>query len=230
MANFVLVPGACHGGWWFEPVVDMLAAAGENATALTLAGLEPGQPSAPRVNLDTHVEEVVGALEKSEQPVVLVGHSYAGAVISAAADQRPDLVSMLVYLDAFVPENGDSCWSMTNDWQREWYIDAAGTTGLGVEPLPFFDQRCRPHPIGTLLQRCRLTGALAAVAHRHYVLAAEEQWLDRSPFSAVAAKCREQPSWTVHEVNSGHNLLAAGPQLLVDLLLDFVAPLNVTAK
>jgi pimeloyl-ACP methyl ester carboxylesterase len=217
---FVLVPGACHGGWWFDPLVERLRAAGHVAWALTLSGLHPDGPPAPDATLDTHVAQVVEALEAGAEAAVLVGHSYAGAVITAAADHRPDLVAALVYLDAFVPEDGDSCWSMTNDWQREWYIDGAGDTGLGVEPLAFFDPRCRPHPIGTLLQRCRLTGAHRRVPARHYVLAAEEQWLARSPFAAVAARLRRDPAWTVRELDATHNLLAAGPQLLTDVLLE----------
>jgi pimeloyl-ACP methyl ester carboxylesterase len=223
VAWFVLVPGACHGGWWFDPLADRLRAAGHAVSAPTLSGLFPDGPAAPDANLDTHVAEVVPVLEGGDEPAVLVGHSYAGAVITVAADHRPDLVAALVYLDAFVPDDGDSCWSMTNDWQREWYIDAAGGTGLGVEPLPFFDPRCRPHPIGTLLQRCRLTGAHRRVARRHYVLAAEEQWLARSPFAATATRLRRDTAWTVRELDATHNLLATGPELLTDVLLDVAA-------
>lgn len=220
---FVLVPGACHGGWWFQPLVDRLRDAGHAATALTLAGLDPDDPPAPDANLDTHVAQVVTALEGGDEPAVLVGHSYAGSVITGAADHRPDLVAALVYLDAFVPEDGDSCWSMTNDWQREWYIDSVGDTGLGVAPLPFFDPRCRPHPIGTLLQRCRLTGAHRRVARRHYVLAAEQAWLARSPFAATAARLRQDPTWTLRELDATHNLLATGPELLTEVLIDLAA-------
>jgi pimeloyl-ACP methyl ester carboxylesterase len=219
VASFVLVPGACHGGWWFDPVMKPLRDAGHVPTAVTLAGLDPEQSPVMDANLDTHVAQLVSVLERADGPAIVAGHSYAGAVITVAADLRPDLVASLVYLDAFVPRDGESCWSMTNDWQRQWYIDAARDTGLGVEPLPFFDRRCRPHPIGTLLQRCRLTGAHEAVRSRYYILAAEAQWLERSPFASVAARLRPQPAWTVRDVESGHNLLGSGPDLLTELLL-----------
>jgi hypothetical protein len=65
----------------------------------------------------------------------------------------------LLYLDAFVPDDGDSCWSMNNDEQRDWYSRGSGATGLADEPLPFFDRRARPHPLGTPMQRSKLTGA-----------------------------------------------------------------------
>ena len=228
MAWFVLVPGACHGGWWFDPLISQLEAAGHDATALTLLGLEPGGPPAPAANLDTHVRQVSDALLSGDEPAILVGHSYAGSVITAAADRQPRRVRALVYLDAFVPDDGDSCWSMTNDWQREWYIDAAGETGWGVDPLPFFDERCRPHPIGTLLQRCRLTGAHLGVVHRHFILSGAGEWRSRSPFVATAERLQSDPAWRVREVDATHNLLAGGPELLRDILVEIA--LDVTSQ
>jgi hypothetical protein len=80
--------------------------------------------------------------------VVLVGHGYAGSGITGVADQRPAQLAALLYLDAFVPEDEDSCWSMTNDEQRAWFIADSATTGLTVDPLLFFDDRARPHSTG----------------------------------------------------------------------------------
>lgn len=220
MTHFVLVPGANHGGWWYEPLVDLLGRAGHTAHALTLAGLDPVDPGPPGVvNLDTHVEEVVAVLAAATGPVVLVGHSYGGSVITGAADARPDRVAALVHLDSFVPEDGDSCWSMTNDWQRSWYVDGAGVSGLAVEPLPFFDARTRPHPLGTLLQRSRLTGAWREVAVRCYVAASDPGWLAQSPFVPTAARLRAEPGWTVLEPPLTHNVLADGPDAVGEILL-----------
>lgn len=67
----------------------------------------------------------MGAAQPDGAGVVLLGHSYAGTVITAVADRMPSRVRALVYLDAFIPEDGDSCWIMTNDEQREWYISGA---------------------------------------------------------------------------------------------------------
>jgi pimeloyl-ACP methyl ester carboxylesterase len=160
-------------------------------------------------------------MDRRPEPVVLVGHSYAGSVITGAADQRPEQASALVYLDAFVPEDGDSAWSMTNDEQREWYANDSGETGLAVKPLPFFDDRARPHPLGTLMQRAKLTGAWKAVPRKRYVAAAAAEWLKHSPFVGVTARLRDDPDWTVTELDSGHNLLAGGPETLVRILLEY---------
>jgi pimeloyl-ACP methyl ester carboxylesterase len=220
VTHFFLVPGANHGGWWYSAVVDSLKAAGHRATAVTLSGLDPDGSAAFAANLDQHVGEVVALIMSQPEPVVLVGHSYAGSVITGAADRHPECVAALVYLDAFVPADGDSCYTMTNDWQRAWYLDGAGLTGVAVEPLPFFDPRTRPHPLGTLLQRSRLTGAWTRVPRKIYALAAEPDWLAQSPFRSTADRLRTNPAWSVIDLPVTHNVLKDGPDLLVDLLVN----------
>jgi pimeloyl-ACP methyl ester carboxylesterase len=222
MAHFVLVPGACHGGWWYDPLVERLTAAGHAATAVTLAGLAPGDDLArlPPVTLDTHVAEVADAVRAASRGgdgVVLVGHSYAGTVVTAAADREPAPVRALVYLDAFVPADGDTCWAMTDDEQRRWYIEGAGPSGLGVAPLPFFDPRATAHPLATLVQRVRLTGAWREVPVKHYVAATE--WAGgSSPFGPTTARLEADPAFTVHRWPTRHNVLAEGPDRVFDLL------------
>ncbi|HEY0238198.1 MAG TPA: alpha/beta fold hydrolase [Friedmanniella sp.] len=220
MTHFVLVPGANHGGWWFAPVVEALSALGHRATAVTLSGLDPDGPPAPGANLDRHVEELTALVAAQPGPVVLVGHSYGGSVVTGAADADPERVAALVYLDAFVPDDGDSCYTLTNDWQREWYLTGAAATGVDVEPLPFFDPRARPHPLGTLLQRSRLTGAWRSVARKLYAAAADPEWLTQSPFVPTAARLRDDPAWSVVDLPVSHNVLRDGPDLLVELLRD----------
>jgi pimeloyl-ACP methyl ester carboxylesterase len=219
MARYILVPGACHGGWWYRPVVDALREAGHEADAITLSGLDPDGPPAPAANLDAHIGEVLALLDAGGGPAVLVGHSYAGSVITGVADQRPSQVAGPLYLDAFVPDAGDSCWSMNNDEQRDWYSRGSGATGLAVEPLPFFDRRARPHPLGTLMQRSKLTGAYKTISRKHYVAATGADWLPHSPFTGIADSLRQDPDWTVTALDSGHNLLANGPHDLVTIML-----------
>lgn len=220
MTSYVLVPGACHGGWWFEPVAAALRAAGHEAAAVTLSGLDPDGPPAPAANLDAHIGEVLELLDARAGQAVLVGHSYAGSVITGVADQRPSRIAALLYLDAFVPGDGDSCWSMTNDEQREWYSRGSGATGLAVEPLPFFDRRARPHLLGTFMQKSKLTGAYKRIGRKHYVAAAAAEWLPHSPFTGIAETLRRDPDWTVTDLDSSHNVLANGPDELLKIILD----------
>jgi len=179
--TFVLVPGACHGGWWYEPLARQLEHDGHAAVPITLAGLED-QPRLDRlITLNTHVDQVAAAVPAAGQ-VALVGHSYAGSVITAVADRLPARIAALVYLDAFLPEDGDSCWIMTNDEQRQWYATGCARTGYGADPLPFFSERARPHPVATFLQALALTGAWRDIATKHYVAA---QWPGDSPDGPV---------------------------------------------
>jgi len=219
MTTFVLVPGACHGGWWFDPVVDRLTELGHRAKAVTLSGL--GQHDDLRrmreITLDTHIAETTGTVVglQDYEGAVLVGHSYGGAVITGVADRLPTYVRALVYLDAFVPDDGDSCYAMTDDEQRAWY--AADDSAPGVHPLPFFDPRTRPHPRGTLLQRITLIGEWSNIPAKHYVVA--NGWAGPSPFASTAERIRATPGWTLHDWPTSHDVLADGPDRVVDLLM-----------
>ena len=220
MTTFVLVPGACHGGWWYRPLVERLTALGHRAEAVTLAGLDPDGPETDgSITLDTHVAQLVDLLDAGPDDAVLVGHSYAGCVLSGAADRVPERIRTLVYIDAFVPEDGDSCWSMTTDEQRDWYIGGAGRTGVGVAPLPFFDARAMPHPLAAFVQRSRLTGAWTSVRDKHYVAAMDPGWAAQSPFVPTARRLHADPAWTVHDLPVTHNVLAGGPDALLAILL-----------
>ena len=224
MSVFTLVPGACHGAWWYQPLVQALISDGHIAAALTLVGLEDEPDVDRRITLDTHIDQVTAAVyaeaEASGTPVVLVGHSYAGVPCVAAADRLPDRVAALVLLDAFLPSDGDSCWSLTNDEQREWYATGCATTGDGVDPLPFFDERARPHPIGTLLQTVHLTGAWEQVAVRHYAAAA---WPGESPMARSRSRAMEDETFVVHDWETRHNVLHDGPERVLNLLRQVAA-------
>jgi pimeloyl-ACP methyl ester carboxylesterase len=175
------------------------------------------------VNLETHVAQTVAAVEEQQgDDVVLVGHSYGGSVITGAADRVPTKIKALVHLDAFVPEDGDSCFSMTNDEQRRWYVEGAGDFGFAVDPLPFFDVRARPQPLATLIQRSRLTGAWRQIPTKHY--AAATGWPDGdSPFAATTQRLQQDPDWQVTVWDTRHNVLHDGPDRVLDLLLRAIA-------
>ncbi|MFI7072602.1 alpha/beta fold hydrolase [Micromonospora sediminicola] len=212
----------CHGGWCFEPLTRRLRGLGHSVHPLTLTGVsERRHLLQDTVNLDTHIQDVVAALDVEDlRDTVLVGHSYGGMVITGAADRAPDRVDSLVYLDAVVPTDGDSCWSLVSDEERRWYLDV-DETGYACRPLPFFDPRATPHPIASLLQPLRLTGELAHIGRRDYVYAAG--WADQSPFTATYQRLSAEPGWTTHALPGGHNLMRDTPDELAKILLDVAA-------
>lgn len=220
MTTFVLVPGACHGGWWYDELVALLSANGHRGVAVTLGGLGPdGYVAGEPITLDSHIREVVDLISDD---VVLVGHSYGGSVITGVADAVPERVQALVYLDAFVPSDGESCYSMTNDSQRRWYIEGSARTGIAVDPLPFFDERARPQPLATFVQASRLTGSF--LGPRYFVAATD--WPGGSPFASTIAKVHAEPGWDYREWPTTHNVMREGPGRVLELLLEVAAALG----
>jgi len=107
--NFVLVHGAWHGGWCWDRVRPLLEAANTRVVTPTLSGLaEKAAKSASAPVLQDHINDVIGAVENEQlNDVVLVGHSYAGMLITAAAEKLRPRLKHLVYVDAAVPGDGD---------------------------------------------------------------------------------------------------------------------------
>ena len=171
------------------------------------------------MNLETHITDVVAALatERNVDDLVLVGHSYGGMVITGVADRIPDRVDALVYLDALVPRDGESCWALVNDEERQWYL-GVDHTGYGVPPLPFFDSRATAHPLASFLQPIRLAGDLNTFRRRDFVYAL--QWPGDSPLRPSYERVRDDPNWTTHELDGAHNLMRDNSDDLLRILLD----------
>jgi len=221
MATFILVPGGWHGSWSFEAVVPLLEQAGHAVHALTLTGLRPDDDDATvaTANLDTHADDVLRLLDRARiTKATLVGHSYGGMVIAAAADRTPGRVSRLVHLDAYVPRDGESCWSSTTERYRQAFIAGAARTGYAVRPPDGGDPRRRPHPLASFLQSIRLTGALARVPRREFIYCCG--WQDRTPFAELRTRLQTDPQWQVHDLPTGHDALHEAPDAVAALLLD----------
>src|ERR1051326_4587160 len=147
MTTFILVPGGWNGGWYFQPIADALRGHGHTAYSVTLTGLD-GRARAPMAtNLDTHIQDVVSLLGTEDvRDATLVGHSYAGMVITGAAARAAGRVRRLVYCDAYVPADGDSCYDLTTPAYRELFIRESQGDGLTVAPPPHLDARTAGHP------------------------------------------------------------------------------------
>lgn len=224
MSTFILVPGAWHGSWTFDPVVPLLERAGHTVHALTLTGLrcDDDDATVASTNLDAHAEDVLALLDRGGfADVTLVGHSYGGMVIAAAADRAEGRVSRLVHLDAYVPRDGDSCWALTTDAYRQSFVAGASDTGFAVRPPDRAgvagDPRRRPHPLASLVQTIRLTGGVDRVPRRDFVHCSG--WEDGSPFAGLRARLRDDPGWQVHDIATGHNAMREAPELVAGLLL-----------
>jgi len=214
MATFILIPGGWQGGWVYQKVADILAERGHNALPITLSGL--GDAPAPTANLDAHISEVVRAVRSQRDDVVLVGQSYGGMIVSGAADAASSQIRALVYVDAYVPDSGDSVWSLTTPRFRDLFVAGAKADGLTCAPPPTLDPRCRPHPMATFLQSINLSGRWREVPRKTFVGAFG--W-EGSPFRELHQRLSGEPEWSTFALDCGHNVARLQPEALAEILL-----------
>lgn len=214
MATFILIAGGWQGGWVYEKVAELLAAHGHKALPVTLSGL--GDASAPTANLDSHIDELVDVVRAQHGDVILVGQSYGGMVVSGAADAEPSQIRALVYVDAYVPDSGDSLWSLTTPRFRDVFIEGAKADGLTCAPPAHLDPRCRAHPIGTFLQTIKLTGRWREVPRKTFIGAFG--W-EGSPFRDLHERLSSDPEWSTFALDCGHNVARLKPETLTEILL-----------
>lgn len=221
MTTYVLIPGMCHGAWCFDDLSAALRAEGHHVLALTLTGVaERAHLLRGGVNLDTHIADVLAAIDADTvagDHLILVGHSYGGMVITGVADRIPQRIDSFVFLDAVVPRDGEACWDLVNDEERQWYV-AVDDTGFGVPPMPFFDRRATSHPLATVLQKLHVTGDVNRFRRRIFVYALD--WPGESPLRPSYERVRHDPAWVVHELEGKHNLMRDNPEDLLRILLD----------
>jgi len=160
--KIILVPGFWLDASSWDAVVPGLRAAGHDVEALTLPGLESRDADRSRIGLRTHVEAVIERIDASEGPVVLVGHSGGGAVISAAADARCDKVARTIYVDSGPLADGAS---VSDEWEAsgadiplpEWDVfEPNELVDLDEELRAQFRARAVPHPLGASTEPQRL--------------------------------------------------------------------------
>ncbi len=229
-ATFVLVHGAWGGAHGFRPVRPLLRAAGHEVFTPSLTGIgERVHLASPQVCLSTHIADVANAvLYEDLRGIVLLGFSYGGFVVTGALEHIGDRVSHLVYLDAFVPADGQS-------------LDGGGggrTAAIGpgagwlVPPYPrdFDDpaeaawsaERRTPHPVGCFSEPVRLARPLEDYPFtRTYIKASGEPRADvPGPFWAAADRARNSEAWRYHEIATTHMIPSNRPDDLARILLE----------
>jgi pimeloyl-ACP methyl ester carboxylesterase len=236
MSTYVLVHGAWHGGWCYKQVAQLLRKAGHEVYTPTLTGLgERAHLMSPAVNLELHVQDIVNVVRWEElSDLVLCGHSYGGMVITGVADKIPEKIRALVYLDAFVPRDGESVMDHLDPAMRAGMKDDASQNGNGylMSPIPaavfnvnkkdaaWVDQMCVKHPLKCFEEKIALTGKFAGVRKRTYVLATG--WVPPqppSPFAAVAERVKQDPGWKVVNLPCGHDVMVDLPKETTEVLI-----------
>lgn len=232
---YVLVHGAWHGAWCWARVLPLLRRAGHVAHAVTLTGVgERAHLMGPDIDLNTHIQDVVGLVLAEElQRVVLVGHSYGGIVITGVANrlqhEHPGLLAQMVYLDAVVPEPGESWSSRHTPETQQARIDASASSGGISFPPPdasvfglqgvdrdWVNRRQTPQPFAVYQQALHFDAGRVAALPRTFVDCTNPAL---PTIAASRVKVRSEPGWRVVEMNTGHDPMVSAPDGLADILL-----------
>lgn len=235
MATFVLVHGAWHGGWCWRRVTARLRQAGHEVFTPTLTGLgERSHLLSPDIGLDTHARDVAAVLEYEElTDVVLVGHSYAGTVISAVAEVAGSRLAHLVYVDGFVVDDGQAVFDVMPPDVRDQFRSLAGAEGDGWR-IPAFPglldiwriddpadrewvgSRITPFPLRCFEQPANLPTDAAGRLARTYV-ASTGYPAAHTVFAPFADRARRE-GWGYDELPTGHDAMVTLPDALADVL------------
>ena len=178
-----------------------------------------------KVNLSTHITDIANVIKWERlDNIVLVGHSYAGMVITGVAGQAEHAIGSIVYLDAFLPDDGQSL----TDLGAQQQIRSAGEKGeLAVAPpsaasfavnekdRAWVDAMSTPQPVATLTEKVMGAVARDRIARKTYVQATGRR---APPFTAARAKIQSAPAWRIYEVPSGHFVMIDMPERLVEIL------------
>jgi pimeloyl-ACP methyl ester carboxylesterase len=227
LAIIVLAHGAWSAAWAWKKMRPLMAAAGHEFFAPTYTGQgERAHLASPDNDLKTHIEDVLGVLTFEDlRNVVLIGHSYGGMVATGVADRAPERIAQLIYLDAFVPEDGQALagfWSEAERQRRMDGVKAGDGWRVAPNPVPpdtsaedaaWIAKFRMPQSVRCFEQPLRLRTKLTLP--RTYIQCM--RYADRGPFAQFAARARAE-SWPAYELDASHSPNVTAPDLLMDLL------------
>jgi pimeloyl-ACP methyl ester carboxylesterase len=245
MTTYVLVGGAWLGGWCWQPVARRLRRNGHGAYPVTLTGLgERLHLAGPDVDLETHITDVVNVVEFEDlQDIILLGHSYAGLVVTGAADRITERISQLVYLDTgpippgtalidlFPPEARRHTERQVEELGDGWLFpmpppeelaSMGSLEGLDDDLLQLPRSRAVPQPFGTYTQPLRLENPAREELSRLAILCSFSLDQIQEMIARNEPVFRELvgPTWRFTELPTGHWPMVSRPEDLADLLLD----------
>src|SRR3989475_10564261 len=204
--TYVIVHGAWGGGWDWRAIDSMLTRHGHRVVRVTLTGLgERHHLASPNIGLDTHIDDVVNTiLWDNLHDVVLLGHSYGGMVITGVVDRIPDRIKRVVYLDALLPDSGESVMSIP-DTARQKFVQSVTRDGYLV-PVWVQDTTVIPRDVPQSLRTFTDTLRLVNPARRNvasaYILTYEPQ-ITPDPFQPFADRAAAR-GWPVYKMVSDH--------------------------
>lgn len=241
---FVLVHGAYHGGWCWDDVAILLRAKGATVLTPTLTGMgERKRERGAYKGLNTFIEDIIAVIEPADlNDVILVGHSFGGMVISGVADRIPERLSRLVYLDAAVPQDGDSMVSqniqnpmmvnetmiasmqmasMAGDWWPVPSLEMMGLEGASDEVMRREREGVTKHPLSSVIESLRLTRGMPTLPSTY--IHCDGPAVGNSSFATHLANIEAGKygnHWTTSRLHACHMCMLVAPEMTAEILAE----------
>lgn len=225
MATYVLIHGAWGGSQMFKKTRSTLQAHGHDVYTPSLTGIgERAHLASPLVNLTTHVLDVSNTvLYQDLDAVTLLGFSYGGMVVTGALEHIADRVAHLVYLDAFVPTDGQRRYEMTGQLTGRPGLQFAQDWLVASPPMVEREMRGSPHPVSCFIEPVYLSRPLEEFPFtRTYIRATcgDPSTLHTGPFARAADHAQQSAKWAYFEIATNHMIAVSRPDELSRVLLE----------
>ena len=230
--HFLLIHGAWHGGWVWNEISEILNYQGYSVSTPTLTGLgEKKHLLSSKITIDTFIEDVVNhIIFENLNNIILVGHSFAGSVISGVADKLKDRIQKLIYFDAVILKDGQKPFDIAPKELVKQRIELAKRFGNGISiPAPspdtfgVFDlkkslllkERLTPHPLSTYQSKLTIKNEIGNGIPLSYIFCNDPVYKSLESSREVVHKMK----WPIFGLNAGHDAMLTHPKQTLNLLM-----------
>lgn len=224
--------GAWSGGWSWKKMFPLVEAAGYRLVVPTYTGLGEREHLAhPGIDLETHIQDILSVVKFEDlSDIVLLGHSYGGMVATGVADRIGDRIKQLIYLDAFVPRDGQSLLDLNEPARPtmealaksgdSWRVPPNPTSSDTAEAdLEWLTKRRVPMPLKCFQMKLKLPHGEPSMP-RSYIYATRITPADT--FGQFAKRARAEPGWRYFEIDASHSPNVTAPDALMKVLREIV--------
>ena len=230
--HFLLIHGAWHGGWVWNEISDILRYQRYSVSTPTLTGLgEKKHLLSSKITIETFIEDVVNhIIFENLYNIILVGHSFAGSVISGVADRLKDRIQKLIYFDAMILIDGQKPFDITPKETVEQRIELAKKFGNNISiPAPSADafgvfdikksllleEKLTPHPLSAFQSKLILKNEVGNGIPRSYIFCTKPAYKSVESSREIVRKMK----WPIFELNAGHDAMLTHPKETLNLLM-----------
>ena len=230
--HFLLIHGAWHGGWVWNEISEILRYQRYSVSAPTLTGLgEKKHLLSSKITIETFIEDVVNHIVfENLNNIILVGHSFAGSVISGVADRLKDRIKKLIYFDAMILIDGQKPFDISPKEIVKQRIELAKKFGDGISiPAPSADafgvfdikksllleEKLTPHPLSAFQSKLILKNEVGNGISLSYIYCTKPVYKSLESSRAVVSKMK----WPIFELNAGHDAMLTHPKETLNLLM-----------